>query len=729
MRAHRVWPTELEVRLLGLVLGFACVACRHESAPHATAALRDGVSALHGADSSHGAASPHAVSSPSAAPPRTSAEEAEIKAALAALRQRETELRAHTDFRTLAPSSRAFGPNPYALVAVPGTTRFAGILRGDSRVVLLDTALVETSSLPTSASPSALAAAPGGHVFVAGPLAPKIERFRVTGAALEANGAFALPSGVVPRALAADDRELVVADFVGDRLFTLPIAPARAVPAARSVPPATATCQGPFRLALSARHLAVACLFDHRVVVYARGPGQLEREVARITHDGPLWSLALLEHGDELFIAAGGVEDHPLERRDRVFGYIDSFAYLYVLEPDGTLVRRRAENTSALGVVVPKAVALRERAGNVELLALGYATAQLLALTPDGAARTSAALPGCSDLVLGGERILCSNPLFDAWVELGTTEPVLHPVRSSAASEPPASVRLGEALFFTTLMAPDAQSDGRLSRFTCETCHFEGATDGRVHNSGRHAFDSADDVRVSTRPLFGLFNDAPHFSRAHDPDLTSVCNNEFTVANRGNPVDPWFSLAPERFAWLRELAGSGAELSPPALRRALFDFFARFSHEENPFVAAHEPARHFNASERKGAESFRERCAGCHEPRLVASDESTRVPFERWEELIFSAETPIVWARGDYAKTGILPYVDREGTRIPSLRRLYLKRPYFTNGGAHSLAAVLEGARFSERDFFHAETLTADADLRSLGAATQRSLLDFLRLL
>ncbi|HSU41101.1 MAG TPA: hypothetical protein VLJ38_16095 [Polyangiaceae bacterium] len=672
-------------------------------------------------------------------------EDAVIGSELAALRREEGELRARTDFAALAPSNRAFGANPYALAVVRNTPYFVGILRGDSRVVLLDEKLRTVSSRATVASPSALATAPDGSVFVAGPLGASIDRFVVRRGELEPSGALALPNGVVVRGLAADEKSLVVLDFVGDRLLSLPLATALTVPAGGAVPPirtsphVTSTCQGPFRLALSARHLAVACLFDHAIAVFARdASGAPTRQIARITHDGPLWSVALLERGDELFIGTGGVEDRPLERRDRVFGYIDSFAYLYRLKPDGSLARQQAVNTSELGVVLPKAVTLRERDGAPELLALGYATAPLVALTPSSTRIAMTALPGCNELVTNGERLLCPNPLFDAWVELTPSGPLLYPARAAAPSDPDAEGRLGEALFFTTLMAPDARSDGRLSRFTCETCHFEGATDGRVHDSGRHAFDSPADVRVSTRQLFGLFNDAPLFSRAHDRDLTSVCNNEFTVVNRGNPVDPWFSLDTARFPWLHALGERRARLSPSELRRALFRFLARFTHEENPFVAAHEPSGRFTPRERRGAELFRERCERCHAARLVANDPVTLVPFERWETLVFSPATPIVWARGDYEKTGVLPYVDREGTRIPSLRRLYSKRPYFTNGSARSLADVLERARFSADGFVHAEASPlgvfaaghAEASPSvALDEAARLALLDFLRLL
>ncbi|MFQ5745289.1 MAG: hypothetical protein ACE5HV_17175, partial [Acidobacteriota bacterium] len=79
-----------------------------------------------------------------------------------------------------------------------------------------------------------------------------------------------------------------------------------------------------------------------------------------------------------------------------------------------------------------------------------------------------------------------------------------------AATGQPIDVRLGEALFFTTLMSPHNRTEGELSRFTCETCHFEGAIDGRTHFTGR------DNVYATTKPLRGLANNVPLFSRAGD---------------------------------------------------------------------------------------------------------------------------------------------------------------------------------------------------------------------
>jgi hypothetical protein len=652
---------------------------------------------------------------------RSDREQAEITTTLASLRDEESKLRADTDFATLPPSSRSFGANPYALVALPGG-RFAGVLRGDSRIVLLDTTLAEVASAVTSPSPSALALGPDQQAFVASPLEHAVQRFRLAPERIDFTGALAVPHGAVLRALAADERSLVAADFDGDRLLTWPMKEASGARVAAAVPSDVPACGGPVRLALSPRYVAVACLFEHAVWLLERGDdGAAGRVAARIVHDGPLWSVALLELGNTLFVAAGGAEDHPLERKDRVFGYVDSFVFLYSLGAGDVLTRLAATNVSAMGLVTPKAVALEAREGAPVTTALGYGSDTALELPLGKPPRALASVPGCAALVVTAGRRICANPLLDAWVELGPA-PRVHSARAATPQDPSRLERLGEALFFTTLMAPDASSEGRLSRFTCETCHFEGGTDGRVHHSGR------DDIRVSTRPLFGLFNDAPHFSRAHDRDLTSVCHNEFAVANRGNPIDPWFSLAPARFPWLRELGFGAGTLSPLELRRALLRFLARFSPEENPFVSARSEPRHFDAAERRGAVTFRERCERCHEARLVAREPASRVRFERWEELTLASSTPIVWARGEYEKTGVVPYVDAQGTRVPSLRRLYLKRPYLTNGSARTLESLLAEARVSATAFEH-QSLAKSTELVPLAADERADLLAFLRLL
>jgi cytochrome c peroxidase len=98
------------------------------------------------------------------------------------------------------------------------------------------------------------------------------------------------------------------------------------------------------------------------------------------------------------------------------------------------------------------------------------------------------------------------------------------------------------------------------------------------------------------------------------------------------------------------------------------------------------------------------------------------VPFEGWEAMIFHGG-PIVWASSQYEKTGVVPYVHDEGARTSSLRRLYKKRPYFTNGSAPDLETALRAVRFDP--FSHAG---ADAGKRLSDAeiASLRAFLDLL---
>jgi cytochrome c peroxidase len=278
--------------------------------------------------------------------------------------------------------------------------------------------------------------------------------------------------------------------------------------------------------------------------------------------------------------------------------------------------------------------------------------------------------------------------------------------------------RLGEALFFTTLMAPWNRSDGPLSRFTCETCHYEGYVDGRTHHTGRG------DVHAVTKPLLGLWNNRPHFSRALDDDLTTVAFNEFRVAGAKSDHDPWFTLRTLDAPWVSRLGYTADSLSPELLRKALMTFLMAFNHRPNPMVIGRSG---FSDGERAGAGVFRERCESCHEARLASDLPASRVPFDRWEALVMAREGAIVWGKAQYEKTGIEPYVHDLGARVPSLRRLYKKKPYFTNGSAPDLQAVLAEARVVPEGFRHAPP-TPDRGA-TLDASSQAALLAFLDLL
>jgi hypothetical protein len=183
--------------------------------------------------------------------------------------------------------------------------------------------------------------------------------------------------------------------------------------------------------------------------------------------------------------------------------------------------------------------------------------------------------------------------------------------------------------------------------------------------------------------------------------MAVMVHAEFRAAGRGSGHASWFSVDSGVVPWLAQVPALpvGAAYGPLELRHALMKFLTVYAHEANPMAQGHTT---FTPAEARGAELFRDRCEGCHQARLVTDDAATRVAFERWPMLVLGGDGPITWASDAYAKTGVLPYVHAEGARVPSLRRIYRKWPYFTNGTAEDLAGVLRTARWDGEVFSHA---------------------------
>jgi hypothetical protein len=651
------------------------------------------------------------------------------EAEIAALRALEDRRRATTDMAAVPPSDIALGPDPYRIAALPGGDGYAGVLRGESAVVLIDRDGVERARIAAPGSPSGLAVSPGGDVLVVGETAREIGHYRRRGDRLERIARLPIDAlGLRAIAIAPDARTAYVAEEREGRVLAVSLArtgrdgPLRAT-GVREV----TRCHGPIQVAAIAGAVAVDCLLDHAIEIH-RDRG----EPVRIVHDGPIWSFDLLRQVDGgIVVAAGGIEDHPLVREDGGFGYIDSYVFLYRLAPDAAQpVRIAAINSSELGAVTPKWIAIREVAdGALAVTTAGYASSTVITATWPRAAITGAParsepaitrrelVPGIAAAALAGDGgIAAADPLLDAWViDRGAGLRVI-PVAGAQPARPLPS-RIGELVFFTTLMAPWNSSDGKLSRFTCEACHHEGYIDGRVHFTGRST------VHAATRPLLGLGNLRPLFSRAMDPTMADMVHAEFRVANRHNGRDPWFAVRRADVPWLDRIAGAPAELSPQLLRESLMAFLADFTHRRNP--AAVGGAR-FTPIERAGAIAFRDRCASCHEARLVSDDPASRIAFERWESLVLSPAGPIVWSNAAYAKTGVEPYVHDDGARVAPLRRMYKKWPYFTNGSARSLGDVFDRFAWTAAAAYHD---AAPADATHLTAADKAALRAFVGLL
>jgi mono/diheme cytochrome c family protein len=667
---------------------------------------------------------------------------AEAPDRLAPLRAFEAERRAATDFASLAPSDAAFGADPYRVVALPAAAapaRWASLLRGRDAIVLLDDALTELDRAAAPVSPSGLAVAPDGTLLAVGEGSAAAMRYRVEAGALRPEPPLNLGDARAPRDVAVGPEGVVyVVDERTDRLLVFPRpgsagGEARPSPARRELRVDDARRElrvddarrelrvddarrelrvdaGPLRVARAGGWLVVDCLLGHSVLAWPVDSDGLPiaSGLQRVLRDGPSWGFAAVAVDDGVLVAAGGVEDHPLDRRGGSFGWVDSAVFLDHIGPGGARTLATID-VSSHGVVTPKALHLARTGEGLRLWATGYGGEAAVEIEWAAAPLTGAALPpprvtavslppGTAHLA-GDGPFLAANTLLDGWVHFGDGATRVAHARDLGAAPRDRDVQLGEALFFTTRMAPWNSSEAELSRFTCETCHFEGYVDGRTHHTGRG------EVRATTKPLLGLFNNRPHFSRALDPDLTAVADNEFRVAGARSGHDPWFSLDERQLPWLADLYGGAApetlvERSPLDLRRALMRFLMDFTHRRNPAAAGRS---RFDARERAGAELFAQRCARCHAARLSADEPAGEQPVDRWEAMVFSPAAPIVWGRAGYEKTGIEPYVHRDGARVPSLRRVYKKRPYFTDGRVDSLPGVLDAVRWSgEGGFSHA---------------------------
>lgn len=613
----------------------------------------------------------------------------EIDAAIAELVDHAARKRASLDFAALPPWSARSGADPWLLL--PDGPRTLGLSRRGF-VTVLDEDAGAVSRVPTVVGAATLVRV-GDELVIASELTGELDVLAAD--TLVSRRRVSVPGVVSIRAVAwgREERRLYLADARRHRVVAIPW-PVPEDPAIETIETIETVdaCSGPLALARVGDWLVADCLLDHRVVARPVGADGSLGPPATVEHDGPIWSFdAVIREGGTLALLLGGVEDHPLDRSDGAFGYIDSFVLAYDVEPTvaPSARLRHVLNVSEHGVVTPKRVRWSSAAGTEALVtSYGSDVALTIAWPSEGTEAPQVVVhrvaPGITDFTGTLEHGLFASPLLDAWI---VTRPGERPrviTLPDPTDDRTPSERLGEALVFTGIMAPEATSEGRRSRFTCETCHFEGTTDGRTHWTGR------DDVHATTKTLRGLLNNRPHFSRALDRTTAGMAHAEFRVANRGTEQDPWFSLTRADAWWLDALGAPPDPLDPVTLRRALVDFLAALTPETNPAIHG---LVSFTPHHAEGARLFAQHCESCHRARLVADDPASAVPFERWPALVLHPSGGIVWGSETRHRTGVVPYVHSEGARVPSLRRLYVKRPLLTNGSAPTLEAVLEAVR------------------------------------
>jgi hypothetical protein len=387
---------------------------------------------------------------------------------LAALRVFERDLRARADGHAPPNPETALGPDPWAIrplsrsssraIASHARARYVGILRGRSAIVLLDESLAELARAPAPRGTTGLATLDSGLVAASGELTGEVALFSVDTDAFVPRGHVTLPADGVRDLAVGPDGALSALDARGARVFWLDAASvARAAHGAwleASAIPSFETCRGGVALTRTASAILTTCVLDHRVDVVPLDTTRHVPDPARriaLANDGPFFGVAAREAHGALTVVAGAVEDHPLDRREGSFGFIDSFVQVFrVTLASGEATRVASIDVTVRGIVTPKALSLDDGAFRVA----GYGTPDLVTLSLDGTRelRRVTMPPGARAFEGSDESTVAANPLLDAWIVVdreGTrVVPVVDPSTRSFES------RLGEAIVFTTLMAP-----------------------------------------------------------------------------------------------------------------------------------------------------------------------------------------------------------------------------------------------------------------------------------
>lgn len=651
------------------------------------------------------------------------------------LQQYEDEQLSRTDFAALALPSGRLGSDPCRILRFPENKKYLVLLRNRSVLLALDESYRILQILDTPRSPSGWSLSPDGYLFVSGEEDDEIALFQVTGEGVRRIGEARIPGESAIRDVAYADRiqSLFYVEEFRHRLAQLILDDGwrrggQIQFRRREIPVGV----GPFQVRVRGNSIMVNSLLSHTIhIIPFRDNGDMDTSrTSQITHDGPIWSFDACETPKGTILCLGGVENRPLDRTGGEFGWIDSVLYLYRVPPGGPPREIREINLSAYNLVTPKIMTVtRETSGGIAIDIPAFGSplfARFHFAISDSPVLLSLDTwiipPGTTDFVKKEDRSIVSvNPLLDGLYELPfgdsplankfvSLDPVIPHQEGENSSARTMESRLGEWFFFTTLLTPSNRPDGSLSRFTCEACHFEGYVDGRTHYTGRGH------VHATTKPLRGLVNNRPFFSRALDPTFTRMVQNEFRVANQNRLAN--FLIDRKSYRGLENVPGVPELISPLLQRKALMRFLMDFNHRPNPHARLDGK---LSPAALEGADVFEKRCAACHRP-AESTEPSAKIARRRdYESWIVSPARSTVWAAPFYRKTGVTPYVHAEGCRVPGLRRLYKKWPYFTNGSAKTLLELLDRFRYSGSGAWHGDGEEFSAEPAPQGTALTES--------
>ena len=247
---------------------------------------------------------------------------------------------------------------------------------------------------------------------------------------------------------------------------------------------------------------------------------------------------------------------------------------------------------------------------------------------------------------------------------------------AAAPAAPPTPYEIGEVIFYSKALWAEMPRN----QFTCNSCHWDGLTDYRVHPGFKES------RWEQIRPAAGAGMLAPIFSPGQARNLSTAVHG-FVRA-----LDERFWTPPAEPAclppWLDdvdiEIAPDQRQiLSPYDLRLALLTYLARRPVEPG-FLRA--PGQPLSASARRGAAIFWRDCAGCHQPTPHLA--SGRI-LDREAALDYLIDRPLAFGAGRLARTGARPYFTEQGNRISPLTQLARGGPFFTNGSARTLQAAI----------------------------------------